>query len=402
MHRIVPKVHARLLARLPGPLAAASFAARFAAPRRAARMEPAADHRDKRPKVEAAAAAEDGGAAVAAAAEAAPPAAAAAAPPPPPVAASALPPPPAKKAPPTPTLLPPPHLPADPAAWDCAVLLVDKPLGWTSFDVCAKLRGALGGLLRRKPSKVKVGHAGTLDPAATGLLVVCVGRGTKSVDTFQAQIKEYTGALRLGEATPSLDAETEVSERAPWAHVTDAALAEAAAKLTGEIMQTPPMYSAIRVGGERLYAAARRGEEVARAARPVTVSRFRVELESEGAQAARFEITCSKGTYVRTLAADLGAAVGSAAHLTALRRESIGDFRVGAAWQMADLAAALEAQRRAGAAARGEAAGAAAAARGAAPAAAATEPAAAAEPAVAVAEPVAPAAAAVEDAAPPA
>jgi tRNA pseudouridine55 synthase len=402
MHRIVPTVHARLLARLPGPPAAA--AARFAAPRRVAWMEPAADHRDKRPKVEAAAAAEDGGAAVAEA-EAAPPAAAAVPPPPPP--ARAPPPPPAaKKAPPAPTLLPPPHLPADLAAWDCAVLLVDKPLGWTSFDVCAKLRGALGGLLRRKPSKIKVGHAGTLDPAATGLLVVCVGRGTKSVDTFQAQIKEYTGALRLGEATPSLDAETEVSERAPWAHVTDAALAAAAAKLTGEIMQTPPMYSAIRVGGERLYAAARRGEEVARAARPVTVSRFCVEREAEDAQAARFEITCSKGTYVRTLAADLGAAVGSAAHLTALRRESIGDFRVGAAWQMADLAAALEAQRRAGAAARGEAADAAAAARGAAPAAAA-EPAAAVEPAVAVepaaAEPVVAAAAEpLEDVAPPA
>ena len=275
---------------------------------------------------------------------------------------------------------PPPPLPTPstrgqpPADWTAAAYLVDKPPGWTSFDVCAKLRRAL----RTK----KVGHAGTLDPRATGLLIVCVGRAaTKAIDSFVALDKEYTGTLRLGEATPSLDGETEVSERAPWHHVSDADLVAAAATLTGDIDQVPPMYSAVSVGGERLYLAARRGEAVERAARRVTVSAFDVErvvvgaaaelmegkVVEEGAEAAggndndttntlpgphggrdvSFRVVCSKGTYIRTLAADLGTALGSVAHLTSLRRTRVGAARVEDAWPLDELVAAAEASREA-------------------------------------------------------
>ena len=238
-----------------------------------------------------------------------------------------------------------------------------------------------------------MGHAGTLDPRATGLLIVCVGRAaTKAIDSFVALDKEYTGTLRLGEATPSLDGETEVSERAPWHHVTDADLVAAAAALTGNIDQVPPMYSAVSVGGERLYLAARRGEAVERAARRVTVSAFdveRVEVDAaaestedkvveEEAQVAEgqaggdddantqpgphggrdvsFRVVCSKGTYIRTLAADLGAALGSVAHLTSLRRTRVGAARVEDAWPLDELVAAAVASREAAKAAEAAAA----------------------------------------------
>ncbi len=213
-------------------------------------------------------------------------------------------------------------LPEPPAP---AILLVDKPKGITSFDVIRRLRRALG--------IKKMGHAGTLDPMATGLLVVLVGReATRLQDRFMALPKTYTGTLRLGEATPSQDAESEVVERRDPSGVTDAALDAARADLEGEILQRPPMYSAVKVGGERLYKKARRGETVEREPRPVTVYRF-VLGERRGPD-VDFEVACSKGTYVRTLAHDLGAALGVGAHLTALRREAIGPFRAEEAWAL--------------------------------------------------------------------
>jgi tRNA pseudouridine55 synthase len=246
--------------------------------------------------------------------------------------------------PPTPVLSP--SLPEDLSVWESAVLLIDKPPSWTSFDVCGKLRAQLAGLLRKKAMSIKVGHAGTLDPAATGLLVVCVGRATKQIDSFVAMHKEYSGVLRLGEATPSYDADTEVTERLPWAHVDDAALGGAAAGLTGDLQQLPPMFSAVRMGGKRLYEAAREGREVERQPRAVRVDSFQLERDSEAHQDVRFSIVCGKGTYVRSLVFDLGRAVGSAAHVTALRREAIGAIRVDGAWPMEELVAALEAQRQ--------------------------------------------------------
>jgi tRNA pseudouridine55 synthase len=213
---------------------------------------------------------------------------------------------------------------------DPAILLVDKPKGLTSFDVIRRLRKRFG--------IKKMGHAGTLDPMATGLLVVLIGReATRLQDQFMALPKVYTGTLRLGETTPSQDAESEVSERRDPGGVTDEALDQARAALEGEILQTPPMYSAVKVGGERLYAKARRGEEIVREARPVSIYSFAL-TERRGAD-VDFKVECSKGTYVRTLAADLGEAVGVGAHLVALRREAIGPFEVGEAWGLDALTA---------------------------------------------------------------
>ncbi|KAI3438008.1 hypothetical protein D9Q98_000451 [Chlorella vulgaris] len=239
----------------------------------------------------------------------------------------------------------PPKVPADPSAWDNAMLLVDKPKGWTSFDVCGKLRPAIAALLRRKNRDVKVGHAGTLDPMATGLLIVCVGRGTKAVDSFMAMRKEYSGTLRLGEGTPSFDAESPVEQRAPWEHITDEDLLRVREGLVGEIQQLPPMYSAIKVGGQKLYEAARKGQEVERQPRTVTVECFDLQRDATDAQSVHFRVVCSKGTYIRSLAHDLGAALGSAAHLTALRRDAIGTHSVVGAWDVQQLAQQLYAQR---------------------------------------------------------
>lgn len=245
--------------------------------------------------------------------------------------------------PPVPVL--PGALPDDLSIWDNAVLLIDKPQGWTSFDVCGKLRGTLAAVLRKKNKEVKVGHAGTLDPMATGLLIVCVGKATKSIDSFVAMKKEYSGVLRLGEATASYDADSDVTVTLPWEHLTDEGLVQAREGLLGEIDQLPPMFSAIRVGGKRLYESAREGKEVERSSRRVMVERFDLERDLVVRQDVKFYVVCSKGTYVRSLAHDLGAAAGSAAHLTALRREAIGEFRVTSAWNLEELAAALNAQK---------------------------------------------------------
>ena len=336
------------------------------------------------------------------------------------------PPPPSKppKPPPAPPALTPRGSPP-PGGWASigtsptgAAFVVDKPPGWTSFDVCGAVRGAL---------RVKrVGHAGTLDPCATGVLVVCAGKATKAVPAFTEADKEYTGVLRLGEATPTLDAGSLVSETAPWHHVTDADLAAAAAALTGPaVTQVVPMFSAVRIGGQRLYTAAREGVEVARPPRAVRVDAFEVTRLGEGgytptpveaaaaakevdrmlARAGRaaaeeagvpvpaardgkrvrrrrrkagaaaerpppppplpappppppidpptpgphggrdvaFRVACAKGTYIRTLASDLGAAVGSAAHVVSLRRTRVGVCGVGEAWPVEELVAAARA-----------------------------------------------------------
>jgi len=215
---------------------------------------------------------------------------------------------------------------------DPAILLVDKPKGLTSFDVIRRLRKRFG--------IQKMGHAGTLDPMATGLLVVLVGRdATRLQDQFMALPKVYTGTLRLGETTPSQDAESEVAERRDASGVTDDELDRARAALEGDILQTPPMYSAVKVGGERLYAKARRGEEVEREARPVSIYSF--VLTGRRGTDVDFRVECSKGTYIRTLAADLGDALGVGAHLVALRREGIGPFGVGEAWGLDALTAVV-------------------------------------------------------------
>lgn len=222
-----------------------------------------------------------------------------------------------------------PHLPS---SWERVVLLIDKPKGWSSFDVIRKLRYLL-------PVR-KIGHAGTLDPMATGLLICLVGRATKLMETFMGQPKVYTGTFRLGEVTPSYDAETEVTERKPWAHISDADLDRARQQFLGDIEQITPMYSAVKVQGERLYKKARRGEEVARPPRQVHIERF--ELTGREGADVSFEVACSKGTYIRSLAHEMGEALGVGAHLTVLRRTATGPHRVEDAWALDDLAQALE------------------------------------------------------------
>ncbi|GMQ23880.1 tRNA pseudouridine(55) synthase TruB [Algoriphagus sp. oki45] len=198
------------------------------------------------------------------------------------------------------------------------VFLIDKPLEWTSFDVVKKLRNAL----RIK----KVGHAGTLDPLATGLLIVCAGKMTKQIETFMGQEKEYTGTFVLGATTESFDLEKPVIPVADPSRITLAEVKEAAARLTGDIFQVPPMHSAIKVDGKRVYESARAGKEVKMEARPVQVREFEI-TRFEGNE-VDFRISCSKGTYIRSLARDLGEHLGIGAYLKALCRTRIGDFRL--------------------------------------------------------------------------
>jgi len=237
-----------------------------------------------------------------------------------------------------PTLVPAGQLPADREVWRNAVVLIDKPQTWTSFDVCNKLKFAL----RAK----KVGHAGTLDPMATGLLCVCIGKGTKAAETFQGYNKVYTGTIRLGEGTASYDADEPVEEELPWEHLTDAEIGAAAEEFVGEILQAPPVFSALKVDGERLYKKARRGERVEVKKRAVTVFAFEVARAEPGGQDLRFRVACSKGTYVRSLAHDLGRRLGTVAHLTALRREQNGDQHVSQAWNLNELVTAYKAQQQ--------------------------------------------------------
>lgn len=204
------------------------------------------------------------------------------------------------------------------------VLLIDKPLEWTSFQVVNKLRWHIKQ--RFKLKKIKVGHAGTLDPLATGLLIICTGKQTKEIHTYQGQIKEYTGTFSIGTTTPSYDLETEVNETFSTNHITEALLKETTKQFLGEIRQKPPIFSAIKKDGKRLYELARKGETTEIKAREVTVSEF--EITNINLPKVDFRVVCSKGTYIRSLAYDFGKALHSGAHLSALRRTKIGDFSV--------------------------------------------------------------------------
>lgn len=207
------------------------------------------------------------------------------------------------------------------------VFLVNKPYQWTSFDVVKKLRNAL---------KVKkVGHAGTLDPLATGLLIICAGKETKNIEKYQAQKKEYTGTFVLGKTTESFDLEQEVKIVADPSHLTREAIEMAVASLTGDLMQIPPNHSAIKKDGKRVYESARKGITVILDPRPVTVEVF--EITGIALPEIHFRIVCSKGTYIRSLARDLGDKLGVGAYMSALRRDAIGEFKLDNAWQLEQL-----------------------------------------------------------------
>ena len=204
------------------------------------------------------------------------------------------------------------------------VLLIDKPLTWTSFQVVNKLRWEIRQRFNIK--KIKVGHAGTLDPLATGLLIICTGKQTKQIDTYQGQVKEYTGTFTLGGTTPSYDLETEIDNIFPTAHITEELLHETTKQFMGEIQQKPPIFSAIKKDGKRLYELARKGETTEINERTVTVSAF--EITKINLPEVGFRIICSKGTYIRSIAFDYGKALNSGGYLSALRRTKIGNFSV--------------------------------------------------------------------------
>lgn len=210
------------------------------------------------------------------------------------------------------------------------VLLVDKPQGWTSFDVVNKIRGAIRKKLGIK--NIKVGHAGTLDPMATGLLIICTGKFTKRLDTFQSQDKQYTGSLILGATTPSYDKETEIDHHFPTEHITPEMLASARTIFVGNIQQLPPMYSAIKMEGQPLYKKARKGETIALQPRSVRIDAF--DFTHIQFPQIDFKVECSKGTYIRSLAFDFGKALASGAYLTALCRTRIGSFHLADAWNL--------------------------------------------------------------------
>ena len=213
------------------------------------------------------------------------------------------------------------------------VFLVDKPLEWTSFQVVNKIRWLLRKNFGLK--KIKVGHAGTLDPLATGLLIICCGKKTKEISTYQGQEKSYTGTFLLGATTPSYDLETPIDQEYPIQHIHPDNVAEVAAQFEGEILQTPPVYSALKKDGKRLYDYARAGEEVSVPQRKVII--HHLTIASGSFPQIDFEVKCSKGTYIRSLAHDIGRALKSGAHLTSLRRIQIGDSHVREAFSMEDL-----------------------------------------------------------------
>jgi len=204
------------------------------------------------------------------------------------------------------------------------VLLIDKPLKWSSFQVVNKLRWMIRKTFNLK--KIKVGHAGTLDPLATGLLVICTGKMTKQIDTFQTQTKEYRGTIVLGSTTPSYDLETEINEYFSTEHITNDLIHNTTKQFIGEIEQFPPVFSAIKKDGKRLYEFARKGEDVDIKPRMITISEF--EITKIDGLNIDFRVVCSKGTYIRSLANDFGKAMDSGSHLSVLRRTKIGDFNV--------------------------------------------------------------------------
>jgi len=217
------------------------------------------------------------------------------------------------------------------------MLLIDKPLTWTSFDVVGKIRNSI------KPQKIKVGHAGTLDPLATGLLIVCTGKMTKQIDTFQAEDKEYTGIITLGATTPSYDLETQVDEQFDISGLTEENIRATTQQFVGDLDQYPPAHSAIKINGERVYEKARRGEEVELKSRRVRINSF--AIEKIDLPHVHFRISCSKGTYIRSIAHDFGRALDNGGHLSELRRTKSGNYEVKDAWNLDELIQVIRAQK---------------------------------------------------------
>lgn len=204
------------------------------------------------------------------------------------------------------------------------VIGIDKPLKWTSFDAVKRVRGAIQRKLNLK--KFKVGHAGTLDPLATGVLIVCTGRATKEIERLQNGTKEYLATLRLGATTPSFDLETEIDATYPTDHITMEAVKDVLPRFTGGILQVPPVYSAVKIDGKRAYKFARKGKEVELKAKALQIDEL--ELLPSELPELNLRIVCSKGTYIRALVRDIGEALRSGAHLTALRRTRVGDIKI--------------------------------------------------------------------------
>lgn len=220
------------------------------------------------------------------------------------------------------------------------VVLIDKPLNWTSFQVVNKVRWLIRKHFGLK--KLKVGHAGTLDPLATGLLILCTGSMTKSIESFQGQEKKYTGRLKLGATTPSYDLETQVDQTFEYAHISTDMLHATTEQFTGKILQKPPIFSAIKQDGKRLYTLAREGKTTEVPEREISITEF--QITHIALPEVEFAVRCSKGTYIRSLAHDYGQALESGAHLTALRRTAIGDFSVDNALSIEAFEASLGAE----------------------------------------------------------
>lgn len=213
------------------------------------------------------------------------------------------------------------------------VFLIDKPLDWTSFDAVNLIRAVIKRYHGIR--KLKVGHAGTLDPLATGLLIICTGRMTKQIDNFQAQEKVYTGTMLLGQTTPTYDLESEPDAFYPTDHITEEMLEDARSTFLGDIMQRPPKFSAIKIQGKRAFEYARSDEEIALKERLVHIENFKIDTSNF--PEIRFEVKCSKGTYIRSLVNDFGKKLNSGACMTSLRRTRIGDFSVDEARDLMDL-----------------------------------------------------------------
>ncbi len=218
------------------------------------------------------------------------------------------------------------------------IAVLDKPLEWTSADVVRKVKFSL----RKKGyKKIKVGHAGTLDPLATGILLICIGRATKMADSLQAEEKEYVTDIRLGATTPSFDLEHPIDRTYPWEHITRQKVDEALERLLGERLQTPPIYSAKKIEGLRAYELARAGEEVELKRSQITI--HEMEVLNCDLPRLRLRVRCSKGTYIRSLAQEIGEELQSGAHLTSLRRTRSGGFTIENAWQLSDFLENLQA-----------------------------------------------------------
>ena len=205
------------------------------------------------------------------------------------------------------------------------ILAFDKPLTWTSFNLVAKVRWLIS---KHIGGKIKVGHAGTLDPLATGVLIICTGKATKQIEQLQAGVKEYVATLQLGATTPSFDLEKEIDATYPTDHITRELVETALQKFVGEIMQVPPVFSAVKVDGKRAYDLARKGKDVELKAKPLRIDEIELLSCDLEQMVITIRVVCSKGTYIRALARDIGEALHSGAHLTALRRTRVGDYTI--------------------------------------------------------------------------